>query len=55
MGPTFIEEFKFLVKKFFLTKIKKLASERNFDLFHFFEILNLKLGASSNLKLGASS
>ena len=32
MGLKFIEDFIFLVKKNFLTKFQKLASERNFDL-----------------------
>jgi hypothetical protein len=32
IGLFFIEDFIFLVKKFFLTKFQKLASERNFDL-----------------------
>ena len=32
MGLLFIEDSIFLVKKFFWTKFKKLASERNFDL-----------------------
>ena len=32
MGLLFIENFIFLVKKFFLAKFQKLASERNFDL-----------------------
>ena len=32
MGLLFIENFKFLVKKFFLVKLQKLASEQNFDL-----------------------
>ena len=32
IGFFFIEDFIFLVKKIFLTKFQKLASERNFDL-----------------------
>jgi len=32
MGLLFIDKFIFLVKKMFLTKFQKLASERNFDL-----------------------
>ena len=32
MGLLFIENFKFFVKKFFLVKFQKLASEQNFDL-----------------------
>ena len=32
MGLFFIEDFIFLVKKTFLTKFKKLALERKFDL-----------------------
>ena len=32
IGLFFIEDFIFLVKKIFLTKFRKLASERNFDL-----------------------
>jgi hypothetical protein len=31
IGLIFIEDFIFLVKKNFLTKFQKLASERNFD------------------------
>ena len=31
IGLEFIENFIFLVKKFFLTKSQNLASERNFD------------------------
>ena len=31
MGLTFIEDYIFLVKKSFLTKFKKLALQRNFD------------------------
>ena len=31
IGLFFIEDFYFLVKKNFLTKFQKLASERNFD------------------------
>ena len=50
MGPTFIEEFKFLVKKIFLTKIKRIASERNFHLFRLFEISNLKLNFQRSKK-----
>ena len=32
MGLEFIEDFIFLVKKIFLTKSQKLASERKFDI-----------------------
>ena len=31
MELKFIEDFNFLIKKFFLTKSQKLVSERNFD------------------------
>ena len=46
MGLLFIEDSIFLVKKFFWTKFKKLASERNFDLEQkiiFFELFVSKL------------
>ena len=38
MGQKFIEDFIFLVKKNFLAKFEKLASERNFDVEQFFFI-----------------
>ena len=42
MGLFFNGEFDFGVSKIFLAKRKKLALERKFEVFRFFEIFNLK-------------
>jgi hypothetical protein len=42
IGLIFIEDFIFLVKKNFLTKFQKLASERNFDVSQKFKFLKKK-------------